>query len=206
MSKGRKNKKPTSKKVSSVKKSSKKIKADKPQVSSSSRGVLVNKFEPKIDIESSKPILSDLTAKERNRIYQYRFRLKKRLKTAKNDKQKRLIRNEIVRTTRYLQNIQKKVGKKPLKKIQPTQKEELIISDNTITENVFKWEASKTVQSLLQRGYFKKFIVQGIEYSSSEDFDILFRIDEMETEADLTGLYKFTFYIDVDSQTVTITF
>jgi endonuclease YncB( thermonuclease family) len=126
--------------------------------------------------------------RERNRLYQVRFRLVRKLERAETKKEKRLIRNELVRSTKYLERITKGSGGK-VKVSKSEMTTPIKVSGKVIVREVYKWEVSRIIDTMLNEMMIKEYFIDGRRYTRRDSMDILSDIDDMETEADLRGIY-----------------
>lgn len=164
----------------------------------SKQAVEVKKFETKFIDYSDKAQVK----REKNRIYQIRFRLVRKLEKAKTKKEQRLVRNEIIRSTKYLTRINKGIGGKV--KDTPEMTTALKVEGKTVIREVFKWEVSKLIDGMINDGTIKVFVIDGRRYTKRDSMDILSDIDDMETEADLRDIYFMIVETNLGKKTVSV--
>ena len=131
-------------------------------------------------------------AKERNRVYQLRYRLRKKLDVTESAGERRKIRNQIIRTSEFLDSARNKLGKS-IKPVRTPYKRIPEVIDSPqgawIVTSVYKWDAHKVIDILLNEEYFEKYIIDETEFKKRESEDILWEVDELETKADMLNIY-----------------
>jgi len=119
---------------------------------------------------------------------------------------KRIIRNELIKTTRFIVGVSRRKG--TYKKRVGFNKSFIdmtkVYKRPVIVQNIYKWDASKFVDNLIDRKGFKKFIVDGSVFSVKDSIGILGAVDELETFADMTDIYFFRIMLDIEMKTVTV--
>lgn len=162
--------------------------------------VEVSKFKA---IEKLESLSKADVLRERNRIYQLRHRLNKKITQKGLTKDtKRKLHNELARTTVYLNRIRESVGGK-VREIAKKRKGITVI-DSGFEKDVAKWDASGFADDLINGGAFNWFVVNGSRFKSTSVSKIMFAIDMLETEMDLLGEYVVTFTIDPPKRIVRI--
>jgi hypothetical protein len=146
--------------------------------------------------------------KERSRIYSERGRLKKKLGQATKKVDIKTIRSRIRRTTYFLDQIKRR--KKtfvPVKgfESQINRREDAGDERGVVVQRfVYKWEASKQTDEVLNSPHIKIYFVNGERFTRREAGLILAAVDDLETECDLTGTYYMVFTIEQKTRTLII--
>lgn len=143
--------------------------------------------------------------RDRNRIYQERWRLKGKLEVVKQKKTINLIRKRLTKTTSHLINIKKARGTYKEPEGFDPEKQQYLVGDDVIVDRVFKWEIAKFIDDLLESKMYKKYIIDDEKYLSRAVMQIAVVINDMEVKADLTGIYFFTVTQNLKTKTVTVT-
>ena len=138
---------------------------------------------------------AELLEKERSRVYQLRYRLKKRLdRTDLPKREKEAIRGALRASTRSLA----KLRNEPIPKQAPMRKE-IEARNEVLIRDVMKWEAMKVVEALVGGGAFNKAIIDDVEYKrfNSNAPYVFAAVDNLVTKADLIGDYYFRLTLNV---------
>lgn len=145
----------------------------------------------------------DALKKEKSRVYGYRYRLKNRIKVAETKSLKQRLRSELQKTTRYLNRIKKETGK--YKKPRGFKQSIYYIRGGlVIVENIYKWEASKAIDSLIESGKFDVFVIDGQRYKVTDPDSILSAVDDLETECDSLGIYHMRLTTNLPGRKITL--
>lgn len=140
--------------------------------------------------------------KNKQTVYAKRNRLKKKLESAQNEKERKAALNEIYRTSRWLEKANERLGKKK-KKAGYTQKV-IAKGKKQLQRNVNLWDAGKAIDQLVDSGEFKTFIVNGQRFRASEVMDIMEEFDNMHEEGALMNDYFVEIHQDSNTGTITI--
>ncbi len=174
----------------------------KPKRGAPETGIDFKRPISKIDVSKA----SDKVLKrDRNRIYQERWRLKGKLEVVKLKKTKGQIRKRLQRTTTHLINIKKVRGTYKEPEGFDPEKQQYEVGDDVIIDRVFKWEVAKFIDDLLETKTYKKYIIDDQAFSSRAVMQIAIAINDLEVEADLKGIYYFTVTQNRKTKTVTVT-
>lgn len=140
---------------------------------------------------------------EKKKIYQKKYRLKKKLEAAKTPKERKAIRNEAFRTARWMEQANRALGKK-VKKAGFKKKIERV-GRKIIVQNSFVWESSKVIEGLIDSGKFKIFEINGVRFKKSQVMDIMAEMDEVYDEASFDNSYFVAIEQDANTGVVSIT-
>lgn len=174
----------------------------KPKRGAPETGIDFTRPVSKIDVSKA----SDVELKrDRNRIYQERWRLKQKLEVVKLKKTQNQIRKRLQRTTTHLISIKKARGTYREREGFDPEKQQYEVGDDIIVDRVFKWEIAKFIDDLLESKLYKKYIIDDQPFSSRAVMKIAVAINDMEVEADLKGIYFFTVTQNLKTKTVTVT-
>lgn len=161
----------------------------------------------KINIEhSSKKKIN----KERNRIYQQRYRLKNKLQNDDLSKaEMKELHNRIIQSTRFLEACKEKFGTgKPKEKQIGFQKDiEVLDEGRTLQETIFVWEAVGIIDGVIDNvPEIKTYFIDGQEFKRKESMSIIDAVEDMVTEAEFRGEYYFIMNTDMKRKTLSLNF
>jgi hypothetical protein len=162
-------------------------------------GIDLEKDLEKIDIGKAS---EKQLRKEKSRLKSAQYRLGKKVGKVKGLKNKDVVRAQIRRYARKLDEINKSLGE--YKQPRGFKKKKYQISDSAQVLNIYKWDAKREIDRLIDGGLFDLFIIDGFQHDKNDVVGIYMDIDDLETQADMHNIYYFRFTLNVATRTVSV--
>lgn len=156
-------------------------------------------YKSKVGLGSS----DELIKKERRRIYQIRYRYKKKLsKKGLTTKERDNIRKVLRHSTETLNSLKKT----NLIRVQQPQSKGIKAKGKLVIEDVKTWESTDEITTMYNSGLFKTIIVGNEKFTRlAKNFPfVLDAVARLEVKADLIGAYYLTFTVNAPRKTVII--
>lgn len=140
---------------------------------------------------------------EANRLRLEQTRWRDRIPNLKLKKNVKKVRANLRRYARHIDNIEKVLGE--YSKPKGFEEESYTIGPNVLVDNIYKWEAKKFVDELIDAGDYDTFVVQYVTYKFDDPISIGIAIDDLETEADMEDIYYFKITQNTNTRMVHVT-